>query len=177
MMELAINEVKIQAKKLLKALKVDDNLVQKMQIPLKKAAVASIDELKLKHCLSLVSIELGFTNWHQAKDVLSGVKPLSGVTNMGSFFYPEGCGGFINEWFVDYQLAKDTIDKSSQSKWLLPYKSQYIVVEYNYIRVFNLPAKLTPLWTELAHNMVAGYNSPAWDKLACGIIKNRARPY
>jgi len=176
-MELAINEVKTQAKKLLKALKVDNNLVQRMQIPLKKAAVPTIDELKLKHCLSMVSIELGFSNWHEAKEILSGTKPLSEVKDMGSFFYPKGCGGFINEWFADYQLAKSAVDMSSHKKWLLPYKNQFIVVEHNYITVFNLPDKLAPLWGELSHNMVAGYNSSAWDKLACAVIKNRVKSY
>ncbi|MEY8216468.1 MAG: hypothetical protein RPR97_18535 [Colwellia sp.] len=43
-MEYALNEVKIQAKKLLKALKSDTNLVKVMQIPLKKVAVSSLDE-------------------------------------------------------------------------------------------------------------------------------------
>jgi len=177
MMELAINEVKTQAKKLLKALKVDGDLERKMQLPLKKLAVTSIDELKLKHCLSLVSMELGFTNWHQAKDVLSGnVEPLA-VNNMGSFFYPKSCGSFINEWFADYQVAKSTVENSSQAKWLLPYKNQYVVVKQDYINAFNLESRLTPLWTELERNMVAGYNRLAWDTLVCAVIKNRVKPY
>jgi hypothetical protein len=96
---------------------------------------------------------------------------------MGSFFYPNGCSGFINEWFADYQLAKNTVDNSLHSKWLLPYKNQYIVVGYDYITAFNLAPKLKILWDELRHNMVTGYNSPAWDTLACAIIKNRARAY
>ena len=54
-MEYALQEVKTQAKKLLKALKLDPSLVRAMQIPLKKIAVSSLEALKLKHCLSPVS--------------------------------------------------------------------------------------------------------------------------
>jgi len=96
---------------------------------------------------------------------------------MGSFFYPKSCGSFINEWFADYQLAKSTVENSPQAKWLLPYKNQYIVVERDYISAFKLEAKLVPLWNEVAHNMVAGYNSPTWDTLVCAVIKNRVKPY
>lgn len=176
-MELAIKEIKTQAKKLLKALRADVNLIKTMQLPLKKIAVSSLSELKLKHCLSLVAIELGFKDWHEAQQVLSGTKPSSATKNMGSYFYPKGCGGFINEWFADYSLAEQTLLKSSTSKWLLPYKNQFIVVEHDYIAVFKLDKQLMSLWKEVKHDMVASYASLAWDKIACAVIRNRPRNY
>jgi len=177
MMELAINEIKTQAKKLLRALKADNNLVNKMRIPFKKVAISSVDELKLKHCLSLVSLELGFTNWHEAHGVLSGTtETLEGI-NMGTFLYPQVCGGFINEWYASYPEAKESLTSSVNKKWLLPYKSQYIVVEQDFVAVFTLETKLAPLWAKIENNMVTGYNSLAWDTLACAIIKNRIKAY
>jgi hypothetical protein len=176
-MELALNELKTQAKKLLKALRSNDELQLTMQRSLKKLSLSSLDELKLKHCLTLVSQQLGFDNWHDAQDILTGNKSVQDCKNMGSFFYPEGCGGFINEWFADYQQAKSALVHKAKLKWLLPYKHQFIVVEQDYIALFNIDQKLTPLWRDIEYNMVESYNSLAWDKLACEIIKQRAKNY
>jgi hypothetical protein len=176
-MEYALQEVKTQAKKLLKALKSDPNLVRAMQIPLKKIAISSPEELKLKHCQNLIAIELGFKDWHEAQQLLSGSKPQSMTINMGSFFYPKGCGGFINEWFADYSQAKNTLVNSATSKWLLPYKNQFIVVEQDYIAVFKLDKSTTSSWAEIKHDMVASYNSLIWDKIARAVIRNRLREY
>jgi len=176
-MEYAVQEVKTQAKKLLKALKSEHSLMRAKQIPLKKIAVSSSEALKLKHCLGLVSMELGFKDWHEAQQLLSGAIPSLVMKNMGSFFHPKGCGGFINEWFADYSQAKSTLANSVTSKWLLPYKNQFIVVEQEYIAVFKLDKALMSLWTEIEHDMVASYNSLAWDKIACAVIRNRLRDY
>ena len=73
-MELALNEVKTQAKKLLKALKIDSNLKLSMEIPLKKVGLSLPAEIKLKHCLAIISQQLGFDNWHHAQDILSGTQ-------------------------------------------------------------------------------------------------------
>ena len=176
-MEYALQEVKTQAKKLLKAFKSDPSLVKGMQIPLKKITVSSLEELKLKHCLGLVAMELGFRDWHEAQQLLSGAKPSLVTINMGSFFYPKGCGGFINEWFADYSQARDSLLNSATSKWLLPYRNQFIVVEQEYIAVFKLNKELMSSWTEIQHDMVVSYNSLAWDKIACAVIRNRQRDY
>jgi hypothetical protein len=176
-MEYALQEVKTQAKKLLKAFKSDPSLVRAMQIPLKKIAVSSLEELKLKHCLSLVAIELGFKDWHEAQQLLSGNKQQLMTINMGSFFYPKGCGGFINEWFADYTQARNTLVNSPTSKWLLPYKNQFIVVEKEYIEVFKLDKALLSSWAKIEHDMVTSYNSVDWDKITCAVIRNRMRDY
>ena len=176
-MEYALQEVKTQAKKLLKAFKLDPSLVRAMQMPLKKIAVSSPETLKLKHCLGLVSMELGFKDWHEAQQFLSGSKPELTIINMGSFFYPKGCGGFINEWFADYSQARNTLVNSPTSKWLLPYKNQFIVVEKEYIEVFKLDKALLSSWAKIEHDMAASYNSLAWDKITCAVIRNRMRDY
>jgi len=176
-MEYALQEVKTQAKKLLKALKSEPSLVKAMQLPLKKIDVSSPEALKLKHCLGLVSMELGFKDWHETQQLLSGSKPELATINMGSFFYPKGCGGFINEWFADYSQARNILVNSAISKWLLPYKNQFIVVEQEYIEVFKLDKALLSSWAEIEHDMVASYNSVAWDKIACAVIRHRLRDY
>jgi len=176
-MELAVNEVKTQAKKLLKALRLDSELLLTMKLSLKKLSLSSLDDLRLKHCLTIVSQQLGFDNWHHAHHTLSGnVKPGTALS-MGTFLYPKGCGAFINEWFADYEQAKSTLVNEPQKKWLLPYKSQFIVVEKEFIFLFNIDNKLVMLWKEIDHDMAEGYNSLAWDRLACEIIRNRSKSY
>ncbi len=176
-MELAINEVKIQAKKLLKTLKIDSDLQLAMQRSLNKLALTSLDELKLKHCLTIVSQQLGFDNWHHAQCALSGKNKASEPLNMGTFFYPKGSGAFINEWFVNYQEARNTLTNKAKSKYLLPYKNQFIVVTKDCISLFKLDEELMLLWADIDHDLVGSYNSLAWDMLASKIIKNRPRSY
>lgn len=176
-MELALNEVKIQAKKLLKTLKIDSDLQSAMQRSLNKLALTSLDELKLKHCLTIVSQQLGFDNWHHAQCALSGKNKASEPLNMGTFFYPKGSGAFINEWFVNYQEARNTLINKATSKYLLPYKNQFIVVTKDCISLFKLDEELMLLWADIDHDLVRSYNSLAWDKLASKIIKNRPRSY
>lgn len=174
MMKLAINEVKTQAKKLLKAMHENEALFQSMRLKLKRVAVTTLSQLKLKHCLSIVSHQLGFDSWQEAHEVLSGKHSPYNSSNMGSFFYPQSCGAFINEWFVDYHEAKNQLLINDQKKWLLPYKNQYIVVTKNYIDVFKLNDDLTSLWSEVNHDMVDGYNSYEWDKITSEVIKQQA---
>jgi hypothetical protein len=176
-MELALNEVKIQAKKLLKIIKVDNNLLSTIKVPLKKLGLSFSDEIQLKHSLTIVSQQLGFDNWHHAQDVLSGSKEPVEVLNMGTFFYPKGADGFINEWFANYQQAENTLSAQTGKKWLLPYKNQFIVVKKDYISTFGLDEKLMLLWADINHNMIDSYKSVEWDKLACEIIKNRSKNY
>jgi hypothetical protein len=173
-MEFALNEVKIQAKKLLKSFKTDDISELRLQKYLKRLTLKNLDELKLKHCLTLVSQELGLVNWHQAQFLLIGDEKIIKPDNFGTFFYPDSCGGFINEWFNDYQQAKLVLLQKTQTKWLLPYKNQFLVVGKDYIKQFGMDEKL---WREIEHDMVKSYNTSAWDKLCCGIIKNRKRAY
>jgi hypothetical protein len=174
-MEFALNEVKIQAKKLLKSLKVSDFSNYTLQKSLNRVALVSVDDLKLKHCLTLVSQQLGFVNWQEAQSILTGKDQTIAPKSFGTFFYPESCGGFINEWFSDYQQATIVLEQQPKNKWLLPYKKQFLVVGKEYIKQFDLEERLMPLWREVKHDMVKTYNTVAWDELCCGVIKSRTR--
>lgn len=176
-MELALNEVKIQAKKLLKAIKLDSNLLATIKPSLKKSDLASSEEIQLKHCLTIVSQQLGFENWYHAQTVLSGGNINNNNQRMGTLFYPKGADGFINEWFADYQQAKIALSNQTDERWLLPYQSQFIVVKKDYILSFELDEESMRLWADINYNLVDIYNSDLWDKLTCGIIKNRPKNY
>lgn len=148
-----------------------------MKLPLKKLGLPIPTEIKLKHCFTIIAHQLGFENWHHAQDVLSGNKKSIQALNMGTFFYPVGADALINEWFVNYQQAKDLLSKTVGDRWLLPYKNQFIVVKKDYISTFLNNIKLMPLWSDINNNMVDSYKSRTWDKIACEIIKSRPKNY
>ena len=171
-MELAINEVKIQAKKLLKTLKSDEDAFESHP-QLAKMGITHQDDLQLKHTLTIIAITLGFKQWQQASAVLSGQLDKSTPQQMGTLFYPKAGHGLTNEWFADYQAAKTVLDGSDNSKWLFPYKNQFIVVDTNFLAAFRFDDKTRQLLSLINRDMAASYNCETWDKITCAVIKNR----
>ncbi|GHF99131.1 hypothetical protein [Thalassotalea marina] len=171
-MELAINEIKLQAKKLHKRLKSGEMITAKIEKQLTRLNT-NLTELKLKHCLTIVSQQLGFVHWHQAHQFFSGISENNTPLNWGTYLYPEQNDVFINEWFADYSQAKIVLEKHPQIKWLLPYKQQFIVVEKDFIDRFKLDPQATELWRFINHDLKASYNSKAWDHVTAAILKQR----
>jgi len=184
-MNLAINEVKTQAKILLKRIKNDAYSTGKSSSTLteilKKMSVNSSSDIKLKHCLHFIALQLGFINWHHAQEILSGdwqnnnsdqsVKNCS--ANFGTFFYNAACGVLINEWFANYEEAKTLLEDHPNQRWLLPYKNQFIVVKKEYLALININDEHSLYWQTIQHDLVAGYNTNSWDRLAYEVIRNR----
>jgi hypothetical protein len=171
-MELALNEVKTQAKKLCKAIKSDPNTLVKLKRSLKRTLVIP-DEIKLKHCLLIISQQLGFKDWHHAQLILSGKQSLKDMPDMGKIFSNQACNKYINLWFVDYQQAKVTLSQQKNTSWLVPFKKQFIVVKKEYLLTLNISNNIEKLTTEINHDLYQGYNSHIWDKLVCEIIRKR----
>lgn len=168
-MELALNEIKIQAKKRLKLLKSDTDSFINEKI-LKQIGVIDQDDVQLKHALTIVSRQLGFSTWQQASSVLSGARPTNPINDMGTLFYPKTCHGLTNEWFADYASAKAVL-LADNHKWLFPYKRQFIVGDANYLAAFRFKPEISALFDDINHDMTASYNTPIWDKIVCAIIR------
>lgn len=174
-MELALNEIKTQAKIKLKAIKSGKQLIKQPKRSPVGIKLPDRQEIQLKHCLIYIAQELGFKNWHHAQHILSGSNNQISL-GMGKFFYPKGASYFINEWFSDYQEAKQVLDAlETSTAWLLPYNNQFIIVKSNYIDIFKLDNQTSLLWTTVRYDMVASYNTLAWDQITYGIIKNRPK--
>lgn len=173
----ALNEVKIQAKLLQKALQTNPQLQLGMKKPLAKLGIANIEQFKFKHSLTLIAQQLGFLSWHQAHEFLSGEINNNQLINAGAMFYPKRGDVFLNEWFANYDQAKVCLSDGKKTKWLFPFKQQYVVVEQSFVQALNLDESAQVLWSEVQHNMVASYGTNAWDSLACNIIKNRTKPF
>lgn len=171
-MELAINEAKIQAKKLLKSLKSDEDAFESHS-QLATMGITHQDDLQLKHTLIIIAMKLGFKQWQEASAVLRGQLDKSTPQQMGTLFYPKAGHGLTNEWFADYQTAKTVLDSSDNNKWLFPYKNQFIVVEDNFLSAFKFDDETRQLFTLINHDMAASYNCETWDKITRAVIKNR----
>jgi hypothetical protein len=172
-MEIAINEVKTQAKKLLKAFKTDHTLQQKMALQFKKNHLETISKVQLKHCFTLISQQLGFIDWHHAQRVLSGNAQLENQPDMGTTFYKSACGGLLNQWFSDYEQAKAALAMQPSTSWLIPYQKQFIVVTRDYLKALNINEDYEKCLQTIGHDLFAGYNTQAWDNLAYIVIRNR----
>lgn len=97
------------------------------------AALAAGAEVQRKHCLAVISRELGFAGWQHALRVLRGDP---GETDMGKLLYHEACGGHLNHWFASYEDAR--AQRVRQSGYLLGYQRQFFVVDRYYIETLGL---------------------------------------
>jgi len=169
-MELSVNEIKIQAKKLLKAMRSNHQLLSHYTF-FKKIGISHIDELQLKHTLAFMAFRLGFKSWQQASTTLTGHQQPSAPINMGTLFYPPAGHGLTNEWFADYQSALLVMNKTS-GKWLFPYKNQFIVVGKDYLNAFDFNNETLSKFHPINNDMHASYNTQLWDEITCAVIKN-----
>ncbi|WP_169567535.1 hypothetical protein [Sneathiella limimaris] len=158
MTNMSIEELKIRAKKLQKSALAGDPAALKRLRRVWKGE----GELKRKLCLNAIGMELGFRDWAHARDVLEGTA--TGEANRGTFWYSNRCMPFLNHWFADYQEAKVFLLRN-QGYTLVPYKTQFVVVEDDFLEAINLNEECDALWQEIHHDAVHGYGTPAWQAL------------
>ena len=173
-MQLSINEIKIQAKKLLQAKKTETNSFSKFDRYFAQQNLSPQQTWQLKHCLQAIAKDLGFSSWQEAQQLFSGDKKIDSSTNFGTFFYPKQCFAFINEWFSDYQEAVKGLMISTSKKWLLPYKSQFLLVEEEYIAALGLNIHADNFALPEGRNLLATYHSATWDRIVSNVIRARA---
>jgi len=167
-MEQALNEVKIQAKKILKGYK---NKVPEQIVRLDKwhKTLNSIKSgVQLKHCQVVIAKELGFRDWQHLHKVLSGEAVNNSDVNFGSLFYNKACVSFVNQWFTTYGEAKVALDIEH---YLLPFKRQFLVVGANYITMLGVTNGHKML--QVKHDLYASYPSNEWDELVLQTLKHR----
>lgn len=141
-----IDELKVQAKKLLK----HSNL--SLLIPL-----TSDNRHQLKHTQLYLARKLGFNDWAQAKTILSCDYDLNPQTasdnNFGSLWYTNKCGALLNTWCRNYEEAIQVQAKSGGV--VLPYKTQFILAKENYFEALNIPFQKA-LWLQVNNDWCRG---------------------
>lgn len=169
MMERALNELKTQAKKLLKSCKQHDSEALARIDKWHKYLQVVESDLKLKHCQLLLAKELGFSDWQHIQKILSGGANKAKIElNFGSLFHSTACSAFINQWFAHYDDAK----KASDGKdFIFPYKRQFIVASTDYMQALGLTEM--DLKSSNEQDLFACYPSDAWDDLTLKVLKSR----
>jgi hypothetical protein len=152
---MALNELKIRAKK---RLKTEHN------------KIASDEKKPLKHHLNQMSVELGFSSWQHANHVLSGKIQNPEGDDFGAFFHSRSCDSLINQWFSNYEEARRELKKDNAS-YLLPYKHHFVVASVQYLVAIGIQDPRSSLLVQINSDFVRGYGSDEWDQLALDVIR------
>ena len=185
-MNKALDELKIQAKILLKSVRNNQPsaILRLAKYSGKKNVNHSLeldysDIAKLKHCQYVLAREVGFETWQHAHNILSASDNLRSATpldsdavNMGKFWHNHHCDALINLWFSSYTEAKFALSANPTS-YIIPYQRQFIVVTEDYLKVIALNEVKKSLWLEVKHDLVASYATDAWDKIAHVRLRNK----
>jgi hypothetical protein len=158
-----IEEYRIRASRLLKALRGEDAVLAKRaeerlrQLP--QVVVLSNDEIRRKHALAVVAREAGFAGWAELK---------SAIEVLGEFdparLVDRPTGGFINLWYRSYEEARAVVDGETR-RYLFPYRTQFFVCEAGLIET----AGVDPFdadWDRMGRDWVKPANEAARGRLA-----------
>lgn len=121
------------------------------------------DKIKLKHALQIIAMENKQNSWADFKHFLEKQAfAKSSNINMYNKLYPRRCGGFANEWYADYQVAKQHLEEVGG--YLLPYKNHFFICKSEYIKTLGLDP-YDPDWQTIGWDWVKPSCLQAWQRL------------
>ncbi|ABI39049.1 conserved hypothetical protein [Shewanella sp. MR-4] len=164
----ALTEVKILAKKHLKACQAGDAVALDKLASLMNKQGLTQQDIQLKHCQSLLARELGFTDFNHCQRVLSGQAQIG--EDLGTLFHSRRCDSLLNHWFSVFDEAQAFLQQSPQMV-LLPYKKQFFVVNgADYLDALGLklsdPASIDCIW-------VGSETVVAYEAFALSLIRHK----
>lgn len=164
----ALTEVKILAKKHLKACQTGDTVALDKLASLMNKHGLTLQDIQLKHCQSLLARELGFTDFNHCQRVLSGQAQIG--EDLGTLFHSRRCDTLLNHWFSGFDEAQAFLQQSPQMV-LLPYKKQFFVVNgADYLDALGLklsnPASIDCIW-------VGSETVAAYEAFALSLIRHK----
>ncbi|HYF21529.1 MAG TPA: hypothetical protein VEA40_26955 [Ramlibacter sp.] len=128
---------------------------------------AGADDLRLRDVLHEVSREVGFQHWEHARRVLGGLAQTGEDT--GTFWHAPRTGILLNEWFARPEQAFAALQRQPRA-YLLPYRRQFMVVQADFVQELGVDP-LDGSWAQVGNDLVRGYATPAWLKLAAQRIR------
>ncbi|MFV0594438.1 hypothetical protein [Shewanella sp.] len=164
----ALTEVKILAKKHLKACQAGDIVALDKLASLMNKQDLTQQDIQLKHCQSLLARELGFTDFNHCQRVLSG-QALIGE-DLGTLFHNRRCDTLLNHWFSCFDEALAFLEQAPRMV-LLPYKKQFFAVNGpDYLDalglILNDPDCIYCTW-------VGSEAVPAYEAFALSLIRHK----
>ncbi len=161
----AISELKIRARMLHKRVQSGDTAALER---VRRGQQLTPDTVQHKHCLAAVARENGFRSWQHATRVVRGDV---GEQDFGKLLVPGHCGGFLNEWFADYDQALAA--KQANNRFLLAYQRHFVVVTADFIRALGLDPN-DPDWRRINRNWVQPGDVRARERLYGRLLGQRA---
>jgi len=150
----SLEEGKIQASLLLKSLRSDDSatVAQAARRFLRMPEFAHytpndfpVVTIRRKHALQAIALEQGFTSWPELKCQLPFIR-----------------GGFLTQWFVDYEEAKTY--QRLNGGFILPFKKQMFLCSAEYISNLGFDVN-DPDWALIGFDWVQPNDQIAWQRL------------
>lgn len=141
---------KVKASLLLKAFKRGDPAALKRfeRLPVTLATA------QRKHALAIIAAEQGFASW---ADLKHSLKP-----TLSELLRPVGADAFLSEWHSDYETARTALEVSGG--YLLPYRTQFFVVQRGYIEFLGLDPD-NPDWWRAGFDAARPADPAAWERL------------
>ncbi len=120
-----------------------------------------------RHALSVLSLELGFSGFKHASDVLSG-KPHD---DAGKLLYPDHFGGALwNVWCASYDEARAIREESDG--YLFPYRRQFFVAERYFVEALGLDPD-DGAFDRIGRDWVRPRDRAAWSGLVHALVERR----
>ena len=126
-------------------------------------------DLALTEVQQQLARQLGFKSWQHAKQQLE--KDQTPTDDWGTLFYNRHSGAFLNKWCRNREEA-DALFSESHNAYLLPYKTQFIVAESEYIKALTPDENDLSLWNTLNRDATQK-NAPEWQHLCASLIRQR----
>jgi len=169
-----IQEIKVRAEILQKRVEQGDaQALKRLSVlpELRKATPEALQEfvatIQRKHCLAVISRELGFANYQHAQRVFAGEE---NENDFGTMLYPSRCGA-LNHWYANYQEARDL--RTQINGYLLAYKRHFFIVDHFFIELLGLDPQ-DPDWEVIGRDWVKPRDLEARRRLYGKLVQTRA---
>ena len=127
-----------------------------------------IEDAKHRHCLSVVSNELGFEGWQHASAILNAKRD----DDFGTLLNPPGSSAHWNIWSASYDEAKEI--RAEHGGYLLGYKKHYFIVDQYYVETLGLDPNDAD-WERIGRDWVKPASVEARDRLYAQLIRKYAK--
>ncbi len=158
-----IEELKIKASLLLKALRSEDpNKIKDALARVNKISTLSskpLSDFQHKDALEVIAYEEGFESWRKLRQAMAPAYD-------PAMLYIDR--GFLHLWFANYHEAKKY--QQEHGGYLFPYKSQFFVTSADYILVLGLDPN-DPDWLLIDFDWVKPKEQKSWQNLVNRLVK------
>jgi hypothetical protein len=125
-------------------------------------------QVRRRHCLAVIALELGFQGWSNLVAVLRGADS----TDYGTLLYPRGAEVHWNIWSASYEEAQAI--HQQQGGYLLAYRRHFFITDRYFVDTIGLDPD-DPDWALIGWDWVRPRQTDARERLYGKLIGRRTR--